>query len=77
MKIGDLRDSNIVFNANISAKRDQIPDLPIIYLVEPTKQNYALIAKDAREKLYDLMIVHFTKPVESLQEFANEMKLSK
>jgi hypothetical protein len=66
MKIGDLRDSNIVFNANISAKRDQIPDLPIIYLVEPTKQNYALIAKDAREKLYDLMIVHFTKPVESL-----------
>ena len=77
MKIGDLRESNIVYNANITSKRDQLPDLPIIYLVEPTKQNFALIAKDAKEKLYDIMIVHFTKPVESLQEFANEMKQSK
>ena len=77
MKIGDLRESNIVYHANITSKRETIPDLPIIYLVEPNKENYVLIAKDAKEKLYDMMIVHFTKPVESLQEFASEMNASK
>jgi hypothetical protein len=70
MKIGDLRECNVVYHANITSKRDHVPDLPIIYLVEPTKSNFLLIAKDAREKLYDIMIVHFTKPVDSLQEFA-------
>lgn len=70
MKIGDLRECNVVYHANITSKRDPVPDLPIIYLVEPTKSNFSLIAKDAREKLYDIMIVHFTKPVDSLQEFA-------
>jgi hypothetical protein len=77
MKIGDLRESNIIYHANIQSKREPIPDLPIIYLVEPNKQNYVQIAKDAKDKLYDMMIVHFTKPVESLQEFAAEMKQSK
>ena len=66
MKIGDLRECNVVYHANITSKRDPVPDLPIIYLVEPTKSNFSLIAKDAREKLYDIMIVHFTKPVDSL-----------
>ena len=31
--------------------------MPVIYLVEPTVENYRLIAKDAKDKLYDMMLV--------------------
>ena len=44
MKIGHLRDCNVVFHANLGTKREPIPDLPCIYLVEPTSQNYRAIA---------------------------------
>lgn len=66
MKIGNLLDCNIIHHQNISSKREALSDLPVIYLVEPTSSNFKQIAKDARDKLYDMMIVHFTKPVESL-----------
>lgn len=77
MKIGNLLDCNIIHHANIDSKREPLPDLPVIYLVEPTLSNFKLIAKDARDKLYDMMIVNFTKPLESLKPFADEMQLSK
>ena len=78
MKKGKLFDCNIVHYDNItSLKREQLNDLPVIYLVEPTLKNFKQIAKDAKDKLYDMMIVHFTKPVESLQAFADEMSASR
>lgn len=63
MKVGNLRECNIVLNFNIQSglKRDPIPDLPALYLVEPTMQNYQLIAQDAKDKLYDMIMVFFTK----------------
>ena len=73
MKIGNLLDCNIVHHSNIASKREPLNDMAVIYLVEPTDKNYKLIAKDAKDKLYDMMIVHFTRPVESLQPFADEM----
>lgn len=77
MKIGNLLDCNIIHHANIANKREPLADIPVIYLVEPTLSNFKLIAKDAKDKLYDMMIVNFTKPIESLKLFADEMQLSK
>jgi hypothetical protein len=36
MNKGNLRENNIVYHANIGAKREQITDLPTLYLIEPT-----------------------------------------
>lgn len=66
MKINNLRDCNIIYHANIHSKREPLPDLPVIYLVEPCAATYKQISKDAKDKLYDMMIVHFTRPVDSL-----------
>ncbi len=77
MKIGNLLECNVIHHANITSKREPLPDLPVIYLVEPTLLNFKLIAKDARDKLYDMMIVNFTKPIDSLKLFADEMQQSK
>ena len=45
-KVGDLRECNVVLNANIKSKREVCPGLPAIYLVEPKQENYELIASD-------------------------------
>lgn len=70
MKIGNLRDCNILFHSNIALKREQITDLPALYLLEPTMQNYKIISQDAKEKLYDIQLINFTKPVKNIDEFA-------
>jgi len=33
MKVGSLRENNIALHLNLNSKRDQIPDLPAIYLI--------------------------------------------
>lgn len=45
-KVGNLRDCNVVLHQNINSKRDVIPGLPAIYLVEPSVANIKLIASD-------------------------------
>ena len=36
MNVGSLRSCNILSHQNITAARERIPDLPAVYLVEPT-----------------------------------------
>ena len=36
MNVGALRNCNILLQANINTPRERIPDLPVVYLVEPT-----------------------------------------
>lgn len=39
-----------------------MPDVPVVYMVEPTNENIRAIVKDAQNDLYDYIIVNFTKP---------------
>jgi sec1 family domain-containing protein 1 len=63
MKVGSLRDCNIVLHLNIAQKRERIPDLPVVYFVEPTLSNFKQIATDAGKSLYDYILVNFSTPV--------------
>ena len=49
MKVGKLRECNILLHLNITATKDKerVPDLPAVYLVEPTNDNFKRIASDA------------------------------
>ena len=60
-KVGNLRDCNVVFHSNINAKRDVLPGLPAVYLVEPTNTNMKMIATDCQKNLYDFVFVNFTR----------------
>ncbi len=33
MKVGNLRDNNVALHLSLNSKRDQIPDMPAIYLI--------------------------------------------
>ena len=60
-KVGDLRDCNVVLHTNIKARREPCPGLPVVYLVEPTQENYQAIANDCQRNLYDFVFVNFTR----------------
>ena len=63
MKVGKLRDCNILLYENIAQSRERVPDLPAVYLIEPTTENFKKLAADANKNLYDFFLISFTKPL--------------
>ena len=77
MKKGNLLDCNVISFSNIESKREpSSSNAPVVYFIEPTLQNFRLVSQDCKFKVYDLMIVCFTKPLSSLEEFVNEVHQS-
>ena len=46
MNVGSLRSCNILLHQNINAVRERVPDIPVVYLIEPTSANFKQIAQD-------------------------------
>lgn len=74
MNVGNLRDCNVVLHQKLSVQRDKIPDIPAVYLIEPTSANVKKLALDAQKELYDFFLVNFTKPASDavVEELAKE-----
>jgi len=48
MNIGALRECNIVLHQQITQeRRSKVPDVPVVYMVEPTNENIRAIVNDA------------------------------
>ena len=75
MKVGSLRDCNILIHLNMSQARERVPDLPAVYLIEPTAENFKRVAQDAAKNIYDYVMISFTKPLSQAQmeNFASEL----
>ena len=59
---------------NINAQRHQIPDVPVLYLVEPTAANLELITSDLSRNLYATAYINFlySIPRPLLEDFASQ-----
>ena len=59
---------------NINTTRHSIPDVPVVYLVEPTPDNLRLITSDLSRNLYSPAYVNFLSsvPRQLLEEFADQ-----
>ena len=57
---------------HISSSRHPIPDVPVIYLLEPTAQNLQSITNDLQKGLYSPAYINFTSsiPRPLLEDFA-------
>ena len=60
---------------NITSQRHQIPDVPVLYLVEPTENNLHLINDDLRRSLYADAYINFLSsiPRPLMEDFAAEL----
>ena len=60
---------------NINSSRHPIPDVPVLYLVEPTVTNLNLINQDLTRNLYADAYINFLSsiPRQSMEDFAGQI----
>ncbi|OAA33281.1 SNARE docking complex subunit [Moelleriella libera RCEF 2490] len=74
MRVSDLRSMGITMHMHIGTSRHPIPDVPVIYLVEPNAQNLRGITDDLQKGLYSPAYINFLSslPRLLLEEFATQ-----
>lgn len=63
MKVGNLRDCNITLHLNLNSKREIVPDIAAVYLIEPKEENFKRVAEDATNNIYDFFFITFTRQI--------------
>lgn len=66
------------FLSHINAQRYQIPDVPVLYFLEPTNSNLKLIASDLQRNLYGDAYINFlySIPRPLMEDFANQVAVN-
>ncbi|KAF6819901.1 golgi transport protein [Colletotrichum musicola] len=74
LRVSDLRALGITMHMHIGSSRHAIPDVPVIYLVEPTAQNLQNITNDLQKGLYSPAYLNFLSsiPRPLLEDFAEQ-----
>ncbi|KAK2061799.1 Sec1 family protein [Colletotrichum caudatum] len=74
LRVSDLRALGITMHMHIGSSRHAIPDVPVIYLVEPTALNLQHITSDLQKGLYTPAYLNFLSsiPRPLLEDFAEQ-----
>jgi hypothetical protein len=72
LRVQDLRNFGVTIHLNLHSPRHPIPDVPVVYLVEPTSENINAISADLSKNLYETAYVNFLSsiPRPLLEDFA-------
>ncbi|KAK3327413.1 Sec1-like protein [Cercophora scortea] len=72
LNVSDLRSLGVTLHMHLSSSRAPIPDVPAIYLVEPTPANLKNITNDLQKGLYSSANINFLSsiPRPLLEDFA-------
>ncbi|MCJ1229705.1 Vesicle trafficking between the ER and Golgi [Toensbergia leucococca] len=75
LRVNDLRGWGVTIHLNINASRHPIPDVPVLYLVEPTAANLDLINSDLSRNLYSDAYINFLSsiPRPLMEDFAGQI----
>ncbi|KAJ5111519.1 hypothetical protein N7532_002054 [Penicillium argentinense] len=78
LRVNDLRAWGITIHLNINSQRYPIPDVPVVYLVEPNEANIQAITRDLAGGLYSPAYVNFLSSVPRplLEDFASQIATS-
>lgn len=78
LRVNDLLEFGITVHALINQRRAQLQDVPVIYFVEPTKENVATIINDLENDQYSQFYINFTSNLSRslLEDFAKKVALT-
>ncbi|ODV97950.1 hypothetical protein PACTADRAFT_47779 [Pachysolen tannophilus NRRL Y-2460] len=78
LRVNDLLRCGIAIHSMINSKRSPLPDVPVVYFVEPTIDNISKIISDLENDYYSSFYINFTSSLkrELLEEFAKKVALS-
>ncbi|KAI9163036.1 Protein sly1 [Paramyrothecium foliicola] len=74
MRVSDLRSMGVTMHMHITSARHPIPDVPVIYLLEPTAQNLEGMTTDLEKGLYSPAYINFLSSIPRvlLEDFATQ-----
>ncbi|PMD44348.1 Sec1-like protein [Hyaloscypha variabilis F] len=74
LRVNDLRTWGVTMHMHIASARHPIPDVPVLYLVEPTAPNLKAITTDLSKGLYSPAYINFLSsiPRPLLEDFARQ-----
>ncbi|KAL2204110.1 snare docking complex subunit [Sarocladium strictum] len=74
LRVSDLRSMGVTMHMHIGSSRHPIPDVPVIYLLEPTAQNLQNITNDLQKELYSPAYINLLSslPRVLLEDFATQ-----
>ena len=72
LRVQDLRKHGVTLHLALESDRQPIPDVPAIYLMQPTPFNIERVASDASSSLYESMHLNFTSllPTRVMEQLA-------
>ncbi|DBA03371.1 TPA: hypothetical protein N0F65_004648 [Lagenidium giganteum] len=72
LKLHELRKKGVTLHMLLETERDEIPDVPAIYFVEPTLENIERVVADCAKELYSAAHLNFAYPLsrEALEHLA-------
>ncbi|KAL8699176.1 MAG: hypothetical protein Q9201_006153 [Fulgogasparrea decipioides] len=75
LRVNDLRGWGVTIHLNLNSARHPIPDVPVLYLVEPTAANLTLINQDLSKNLYSEAYINFLSsiPRPLMEDFAAQI----
>ncbi|KAF1957051.1 Sec1-like protein [Byssothecium circinans] len=78
LRVNDLRAWGVTIYLPISTTRHMIPDVPVIYLIEPTPTNLQIVTSDLSRSLYSPAYINFISsiPRPLLEDFATQTMTS-
>ncbi|KAF9741439.1 hypothetical protein PMIN06_003371 [Paraphaeosphaeria minitans] len=74
LRVNDLRAWGVTIYLSINTTRHMIPDVPVIYLIEPTAENLQAVTSDLSRNLYSPAYINFLSSVPRplLEDFAQQ-----
>lgn len=74
LRVNDLRTWGVTMHMHIATARHPIPDVPVLYLLEPTAANLEAITNDLSRQLYSPAYINFlySVPRPLLEDFATQ-----
>lgn len=75
--MGQLRNHGITLHLALKADRHPVPDVPVIYFVEPSEESISRIVSDYKSGMYSVMHLNFSSSISTslLQRLGKEMSL--
>ncbi|KAJ4396165.1 Vesicle trafficking between the ER and Golgi [Gnomoniopsis smithogilvyi] len=72
LRVSDLRNLGVTIHMHIATSRAPIPDVPVVYLLEPNAQNLQNVTNDLQKGLYSPAYINFLSsiPRPLLEDFA-------
>lgn len=78
LRVNDLLRCGITVHSLINSTRSPLPDVPVIYFIEPTIDNILIIIEDLVSDKYDDFYINFTSSINRtiLEEFAKKVSVT-